>query len=118
MMVAATASTATGSLLASTRFIVTMVPLAGPWPCMACSASMIVRSGTRHAMWSTISDRMSWCKPALALPPGLQFTRRSFKAQGLSRALIQAQSYLVEIGLRVARQDGPLYTQEGVVGEE
>jgi hypothetical protein len=31
----------------------------------------------------------------------LQFTRRRFKAQGLSRALIEAQSYLVEIGLRV-----------------
>ena len=28
---------------------------------------------------------------------GLQFTRRSFKAQGFSRALIEAQSYLVEI---------------------
>jgi hypothetical protein len=37
---------------------------------------------------------------------GLQFTRRGFKAQGLSRALIQAQSYLVEIGLRVAGQVG------------
>src|ERR1035441_6546691 len=35
---------------------------------------------------------------------GLQFTRRGFKAQGLSRALIEAQSYLVEIGLRVAGQ--------------
>jgi hypothetical protein len=32
---------------------------------------------------------------------GLQFTRRRLKAQGLSRALIEAQSYLVEIGLRV-----------------
>src|ERR1700760_3353443 len=32
---------------------------------------------------------------------GLQFTRRRFKAQGLSRALIEAQRYLVEIGLRV-----------------
>jgi hypothetical protein len=31
----------------------------------------------------------------------LQFTRRGFKAQGLSRALIEAQRYLVEIGLRV-----------------
>src|ERR1035437_334852 len=37
---------------------------------------------------------------------GLQFTRRSFKAQGLSRALIEAQSYLVEIGLRVDGQVG------------
>src|ERR1700735_1126200 len=35
---------------------------------------------------------------------GLQFTRWSFKAQGLSRALIEAQSYLVKIGLRVAGQ--------------
>src|ERR1022692_2571451 len=35
---------------------------------------------------------------------GFQFTRRGFKAQGLSRALIEAQSYLVEIGLRVAGQ--------------
>jgi hypothetical protein len=35
---------------------------------------------------------------------GLQFTRRRFKAQGLSRALIQAQSDLVEIGLRVDGQ--------------
>ena len=34
---------------------------------------------------------------------GLKFTRRSFKAQGFSRALIEAQSYLVEIGLRVDR---------------
>jgi hypothetical protein len=30
---------------------------------------------------------------------GLQFTRRRFKAQGHSRALIEAQSYLVEIGV-------------------
>ena len=37
---------------------------------------------------------------------GLEFTRRSFKAQGLSRALIEAQSYHVEIGLRVAGQVG------------
>jgi hypothetical protein len=35
---------------------------------------------------------------------GLQFTRRGFKAQGLSRALIEAQGYLVEIGLRVTGQ--------------
>src|ERR1035437_9542754 len=35
---------------------------------------------------------------------GLKFTRRGFKAQGLSRALIQAQSYLVEMGLRVDGQ--------------
>jgi hypothetical protein len=33
---------------------------------------------------------------------GLKFTRRRFKAQGLSRALIEAQGDLVEIGLRVA----------------
>jgi hypothetical protein len=39
---------------------------------------------------------------------GLQFTRRRFKAQGLSRALIQAQSYLVKIGLRVDGQVGLL----------
>jgi hypothetical protein len=39
---------------------------------------------------------------------GLQFTRRSFKAQSLSRALIEAQSYLVEIGLRVDGQVGLL----------
>jgi hypothetical protein len=39
---------------------------------------------------------------------GLQFTRRSFKAQGFSRALIEAQSYLVEIGLRVDGQVGLL----------
>jgi hypothetical protein len=37
---------------------------------------------------------------------GLEFTRRSFKAQGFSRALIEAQSYLVEIGLRVGGQVG------------
>jgi len=37
---------------------------------------------------------------------GLEFTRRGFKAQGLSRALIEAQSYLVEIGLRVDGQVG------------
>ena len=37
---------------------------------------------------------------------GLEFTRRGFKAQGLSRALIEAQGYLVEIGLRVAGQVG------------
>jgi len=34
-------------------------------------------------------------------PPG-------FKAQGLSRALIEAQSYLVEMGLRVTGQVGLL----------
>jgi RNAse (barnase) inhibitor barstar len=39
---------------------------------------------------------------------GLQFTRRRFKAQGLSRALIEAQSYLVKIGLRVDGQVGLL----------
>jgi hypothetical protein len=37
---------------------------------------------------------------------GLKFTRRSFKAQGLSRALIEAQSYFVEIGLSVVGQVG------------
>ena len=37
---------------------------------------------------------------------GLQFTRRRFKAQSLSRALIEAQSYLVEIALRVTGQVG------------
>src|ERR1700722_18333820 len=37
---------------------------------------------------------------------GLEFTRRGFKAQGLSRALLEAQSYLVEIGLRVDGQVG------------
>jgi hypothetical protein len=39
---------------------------------------------------------------------GLQFTRGRFKAQGLSRALIEPQSYLVEIGLRVDGQVGLL----------
>ena len=39
---------------------------------------------------------------------GLQFTRRRFKAQGLSRALIQAQRYLVKIDLRVDGQVGLL----------
>src|ERR1035437_1452398 len=39
---------------------------------------------------------------------GLQFTGRRFKAQGLSRALIEGQSYLVEIGLRVDGQVGLL----------
>ena len=39
---------------------------------------------------------------------GLQFIRRTFKAQGLSRALIESQSYLVEIGLRVDGQVGLL----------
>ena len=38
----------------------------------------------------------------------LQFTRRRLKAQGLSRALIEAQGYLVEIGLRVNGQVCPL----------
>src|SRR5260370_42624740 len=36
----------------------------------------------------------------------LKFTCRSLKAQSLSRALIEAQSYLVEIGLRVTGQVG------------
>jgi len=36
----------------------------------------------------------------------LEFTRRGFKAQGFSRALIEAQGYLVEMGLRVAGQVG------------
>src|SRR6266481_9902941 len=35
-----------------------------------------------------------------------KFTCRSLKAQSLSRALIEAQSYLVEIGLRVTGQVG------------
>jgi hypothetical protein len=39
---------------------------------------------------------------------GLQFTRRGFKAQGLSRVLIEAQSDLVELGLRVDGQVGLL----------
>jgi len=39
---------------------------------------------------------------------GLQFTRRSIKAQGFSRALIEAQSDLVEPGLRVDGQVGLL----------
>jgi hypothetical protein len=30
---------------------------------------------------------------------GLEFTCRSFKAQSFSRALIEAQGYLVEVGL-------------------
>jgi hypothetical protein len=37
---------------------------------------------------------------------GLEFTSRSFKVQSLSRALIEAQGYLVEVGLRVAGQVG------------
>ena len=37
---------------------------------------------------------------------GLQFTRWRFKAQSLSRAMIEAQSYLVEIGLSVTGQVG------------
>ena len=37
---------------------------------------------------------------------GLEFTCRSFKAQSFSRALIEAQGYLVEIGLRIAGQVG------------
>ncbi len=36
----------------------------------------------------------------------LKFTCRSLKAQSFSRALIEAQSYLVEIGLRVTGQVG------------
>ena len=39
---------------------------------------------------------------------GLEFTRRRLKAQSLSRALIEAQSYLVEIGLSVTGQVGVL----------
>ena len=39
---------------------------------------------------------------------GLKFTRGSLKAQGFSRTLIEAQSYLVEIGLRVTGQVGLL----------
>jgi hypothetical protein len=35
---------------------------------------------------------------------GLQFTRRRLKAQGLSRALIETQGDLVEVGLRVNGQ--------------
>ncbi len=34
---------------------------------------------------------------------GLQFTRRSFKAQGFPWALIKAQGYFVEFGLRINR---------------
>ena len=37
---------------------------------------------------------------------GLEFTGGSFKAQGFSRALIEAQGYLVEIGLRIVGQVG------------
>jgi hypothetical protein len=37
---------------------------------------------------------------------GLEFTRRSLKTQGLSGALIETQSDLVEIGLRVDGQVG------------
>ena len=37
---------------------------------------------------------------------GLEFTRRGFKAQSFSRALIQAQRYFVEFGLRIAGQVG------------
>jgi hypothetical protein len=37
---------------------------------------------------------------------GLEFTRRSLKTQGLSGALIETQSYFVEIGLRVDGQVG------------
>ncbi len=37
---------------------------------------------------------------------GLQFTRRSLKSQSLSWTLIEAQSYLVEFGLRVTGQVG------------
>ena len=40
---------------------------------------------------------------------GLQFTRRSLKAQVLSRALIEAQRDLVEMGLRVDGQVGFLW---------
>jgi hypothetical protein len=36
----------------------------------------------------------------------LEFTGRSFKAQGFSWTLIEAQRYLVEVGLRVAGQAG------------
>jgi hypothetical protein len=39
---------------------------------------------------------------------GLQFTRRRLKAQGLSRALIEAQRYFVKMGLRVDGQAGLL----------
>jgi hypothetical protein len=39
---------------------------------------------------------------------GLQFTRWRLKAQGLSRALIEAQRDLVEMGLRVDGQVGLL----------
>ena len=38
----------------------------------------------------------------------VKFTSRSFKAQSLSRSLIEAQGYLVEIGLRIAGQVGLL----------
>ena len=69
MMVVATASRATGSLLANTMFMVTASLLIGPCPSMPWMASMSVRSGTRQATWSTISERMSWCIPYLALPP-------------------------------------------------
>jgi hypothetical protein len=34
---------------------------------------------------------------------GLQFTSRSFEAQGFPWALIEAQGYLVEFGLRINR---------------
>ena len=37
---------------------------------------------------------------------GLKFTRRSLKTQGLSRALIETQRDLVEMGLGVRRQVG------------
>ena len=37
---------------------------------------------------------------------GSKSTRRSFKTQGLSRALIQTQGYFVQVRLREARQIG------------
>jgi hypothetical protein len=48
----------------------------------------------------------TWAVSTGGCNTGLQFTRRSLKAQGFPRALIEAQRYFVDFGLRVLRQIG------------
>ncbi len=48
----------------------------------------------------------TWAVSTVRRNTGSEFTRRSLKAQGFPRALIEAQGYFVEFGLRVLRQVG------------
>ena len=67
-------------------------------PRWIASDSLEVSISTSSSKFSkTRAVSTGWCNT------GLEFTGRSFKAQGFSWALIQAQGYFVEIGLGVAR---------------